>query len=776
VTRPSRIRRTLTWAALIGAVAVAAAFTILRATDPSDGARISFYGDGWSSTGIAIAPIDEPAPGLQDGDVVTAVDGRSMEAWLADATNRDVLRPTSAAPIPYAIERAAAAQTVDVQWSVAAIWATLLAGWSIVAFSIGVAVIAGLVYARRPDVSAATAMVLFACGAAGSSVPWFLGTTVSAVVQGPPFVLHALLTGPLYMLLWPAGLHFALVFPTPAAATIRRPWIVPAIYAIALGVYLAGMAVSRALTTSDLVWAGTWPTVQVAVIVPIILLALARFVAVALRTRDARDRAKLRWAWLGFAWGLTMGLVFFMLPELLVGRPLLPESWIGLAALPVPLALAAAILRDHLFDIDVVVRRAFVYGTLTLGVIATYVLVVAAISALVGSDHGPGVELLATGVAALIALPLRDALQRAVNRMLYGERDQPWRAMRRLGQRLDLAADPARTFPAIVETVAEALRAPYVRLDVVDEVGRAEVAAEHGAEAASTVDVPIDHGPDRVGTLVLAVRTGEQGYRADEIELLGDLARQAGAAIHALRLRADLARSHERLLVAREEERRRLRHDLHDGLGPSLAAIGMRAEASAELIESDPAAARALLDDLGSDVQTTLADIRRLVDGLRPPALDELGLVGSIRQQAERLDATTSRGVGVAISVTSTPDPLPELPAAVEVAAYRIAIEALTNAVRHAEAATCRVALTIRDTSILAIEVVDDGQGLPRGVARGTGLESMEARAVELGGNLRVERRRAGGTRLVATLPVAPGSSLLGLVSPSDASADPARS
>ena len=776
MSRFSGIRRSLTWVALIGSVTLAAVFTLIRATDPSDGARISFYGDSWSTAGIVIAPIDQPAPGLQDGDLVTAVGGRSMESWLTDSTSRDVARPTSAAPIPYAIVRDGAPLAIDVQWSAPSIWATLLAGWSIVAFSIGVAVIAGSVYARRPEVPAATAMVLFACGAAGSSVPWFLGTTVSGIVQGAPFLLHLLLTGPLYMVLWPAGLHFALAFPTPAATLARRRWLVPAIYAVSLGAYLVGMAVTRVTTSSDLLWAGTWPTVQVAVIVPLTLLALARFIAVAVQTRDPQDRTRLRWAWLGLAWGLTIGLVFFMLPELLIGRPLLPESWIGLAALPIPLALAAAILRDHLFDIDVVVRRTFVYGTLTLGVIATYVVVAAAINALVGSDHGPGVELLATGVAALVALPLRDALQGAVNRLLYGERDQPLRAMRRLGQRLDLAADPARTFPAIVETVAEALRAPYVRLDVVDDAGHVEMAALHGSSAPATVDVAIDHGADRVGTLVLGVRTGEQGYRADELELVGDLARQAGAAIHALRLRADLARSHERLLVAREEERRRLRHDLHDGLGPSLAAIGMRAEASAELIDSDPGAARALLDELGSDVQTTLADVRRLVEGLRPPALDELGLVGAIRQQAERLDTATAGGPGILIAVVATPDPLPNLPAAVEVAAYRITVEALTNAVRHAGATSCRVALTVVDGSMLTIEVADDGHGLPRRVARGTGLESMEARAVELGGSFRVERKRGGGTRLAATLPVAPGSTLIGLASPADASTDPARS
>ena len=214
-----------------------------------------------------------------------------------------------------------------------------------------------------------------------------------------------------------------------------------------------------------------------------------------------------------------------------------------------------------------------------------------------------------------------------------------------------------------------------------------------------------------MGRLVLGIRSGERGFRADEQGLLEDLARQAGAAIHALRLRDDLARSHERLVFAREEERRRLRRDLHDGLGPTLAAIGMRAEASAETLDSDPATAHRLLEELGAEVRAALADIRRLVDGLRPPALDELGLLGAIEQQAGRLEGGGGPAAGTRIVVDRPAAPLPELPAAVEVAAFRIAVEALTNVIRHSGARTCQVRIRAGDD--LTIEVDDDGRGLP---------------------------------------------------------------
>jgi signal transduction histidine kinase len=205
--------------------------------------------------------------------------------------------------------------------------------------------------------------------------------------------------------------------------------------------------------------------------------------------------------------------------------------------------------------------------------------------------------------------------------------------------------------------------------------------------------------------------------------------------------------------VAREEERRRLRRDLHDGLGPTLAAIGMRAEAAAAVTTDDPEAGRRQLDALGDEIRVALADVRRLVDGLRPPALDELGLLGAIGQQAARLDGGEAREPGAAaIRVESVPVPLPDLPAAVEVAAYRISVEAMTNAIRHAGARLCRVRLEVG--SQLTIEVTDDGRGLPAAPRAGTGLESMRERAAELGGEVTIERRPEGGTRVVARLPI----------------------
>ena len=221
----------------------------------------------------------------------------------------------------------------------------------------------------------------------------------------------------------------------------------------------------------------------------------------------------------------------------------------------------------------------------------------------------------------------------------------------------------------------------------------------------------------------------------------------------ALRLSADLQRSRERLVEAREEERRRLRRDLHDGLGPQLSSQALTIDAALALMQRDPEAAEALLLELKADSQDAVADIRRLVYGLRPPALDDLGLLGALRETAAQYDA---KGLNVSLK---PPEDLPPLSAAVEVACYRIAQEALTNVARHSGAGACTVSLAIEDENVLRLEVRDDGRGMPDPMANsavrsGVGLTSMRERATELGGSLDVQQLPEGGTLVRARLPL----------------------
>jgi signal transduction histidine kinase len=230
--------------------------------------------------------------------------------------------------------------------------------------------------------------------------------------------------------------------------------------------------------------------------------------------------------------------------------------------------------------------------------------------------------------------------------------------------------------------------------------------------------------------------------------LLADIARLAAAAAHEVTLAADLRRSRERLILAREEERRRLRRELHDGLGPALAGMALGVAAAGRAAERGDPNAVTLLTNVQHDVEGLLSDVRRISHDLRPAALDELGLVDALRQRAEAItDASNGHPL-----VRVDADGIPALPAAVEVATYRIVSEALSNAVRHADASVCTVRLSA--DGALHVEVWDDGRGLPDKVSRGVGLDSMAERAAELGGRCVVESSAVSGTTVRAELPL----------------------
>jgi signal transduction histidine kinase len=252
---------------------------------------------------------------------------------------------------------------------------------------------------------------------------------------------------------------------------------------------------------------------------------------------------------------------------------------------------------------------------------------------------------------------------------------------------------------------------------------------------------------EAVAQLVLGVPHGRELTPADQ-RLLDDLAVQAGVAVYALRLTADLQRSRERLVTAREEERRRLRGDLHDGLGPTLAGVVLTIDAARRVLTADAEAADALLDRAAASVEGAVADVRRVVYALRPPALDQLGLVGALQQQATTLSLGDSQ---LTCRIEAT-DPMPGLPAAVEVAAFRIAQEALTNIVRHAQASRAEVDINVGTT--LVLEIRDDGQGMPQNPHIGVGLTSMRERAVELGGSFTISTPHGGGALIRVELPL----------------------
>jgi signal transduction histidine kinase len=420
------------------------------------------------------------------------------------------------------------------------------------------------------------------------------------------------------------------------------------------------------------------------------------------------------------------------------------------SALAVPVFTYIAILRYHLFDIDIIINRTLVYGALSACVVLIYVLAVVGLGTLFQARGALGVSLLATGLVAVLFAPLRDRLQRAINRLMYGERDDPYAVVSRLGERLEVTLTPDAVLPTITETVREALKLPYAAIALPRDGNGFEVVASSGEESpANPLVLPLSYGGESVGEFLLAPRALGESFSAADRRLLDGLARHAGVAVHGVRVMADLQRSRERLVLAREEERRRLRRDLHDELAPALAAVGLNAATVGELIPTDPKEAAFANERLRAAIRATVGDVRRLVYDLRPPALDDLGLIEAIRERASRY-GVGDYGFRVAVEA---PDELPPLPAAVEVAAYRIVQEALTNVSRHARASACTVRLACTDGLALTIEVTDDGVGLPDTPEGGVGLSTMRERAAELGGEYEIVRSWPSGTRVFARLP-----------------------
>jgi signal transduction histidine kinase len=276
--------------------------------------------------------------------------------------------------------------------------------------------------------------------------------------------------------------------------------------------------------------------------------------------------------------------------------------------------------------------------------------------------------------------------------------------------------------------------------------GGGAVAATHGHRPAEVREVAIRYGEEEIGLLELPAR-GVRSLlsRRDQVLLL-DVVRQAAMAVRSSRLAQELQVSREQLVLSREEDRRRIRRDLHDGLGPVLGGVAMRLDAAGNALDTDPETTRRLLTASRQDITDALADVRRLVHGLRPPALDDLGLLAALHQQAERMSSAE-------LSVSVEADGVPPLPAAVEVAAYRIASEALTNVARHAGARRAVVRVEGGAQSLL-VEVADDGSGIEPGVVAGVGLRSIRERAEELGGRAEITCPDTGGTTVRAWLPV----------------------
>ena len=618
----------------------------------------------------------------------------------------------------------------------------------------------------------------------GNPIGWifcFAALFQGLIIFGEEYATYALLTNPgslplgpeaswLKEWIWAPGLGLILVF-LPLLFPDGRPpsrrwWWVAWLGGLSIGLICVlgsillwperGPSLMGRGGKAEYIVAPVWALVIDFVAIPMMLVAgLGAVISLLVRFRRARGDERQQIKWFASASALTLAFCF--------AWEELPKVWgelieailnlLGILIVPaIPVATGIAIFRYHLYDIDLIINRTLVYGVLTACVVGTYVIIVGYLGALFRTDGDLAISLVATGIIAVLFAPLRDRLQRIVNRLMYGERDDPYAALSRLGQHLEATLEPHAVLPAVAESVAHALKLPHVAIEL--KWGEEyETAAEHGWPAGEPLRLPLVYGTETVGRIVLSSRAPGESFGPADRRLLDDLARQAGVAAHAVRLTDDLQRSRERLVTAREEERRRLRRNLHDGLGPALSSAMLKLGAARRLLPSDSLVAD-LIVEVRDDMRATIADVRGLVYDLRPPALDQLGLELAIRDYAEQCASEDEDGMRVTVDA---PEQLSLLPAAVEVAAYYIAREALTNAARHARARSCSIHLALQDGPErveLRLEITDDGVGLPHERHLGVGLSSMRERVEELGGKFSVESPPEGGTRVVARLPV----------------------
>lgn len=467
------------------------------------------------------------------------------------------------------------------------------------------------------------------------------------------------------------------------------------------------------------------------VLVPVLVVASLTTVAVRLRRADGGERRQI--GWVAYAVVVAVALVAFA-----------PDLWVNVAILLVPAGIAVAARRYRLYDLDLLVNRTLVAGVL-LGLVAlAYVAVVAWIGSLVGTSGGV-TPFLAAFTVALAFNPARVRVQRWVDRLFFGRRRDPLALLHDLDTALRRAPSPRVALEDAVRVVRSGLRLPGAALEVGLPSGDL-VRVEDGAVGDDATVVPLDLHDDRVGTLLVAPRSPGEPVSGTDLRAVTTLAGPLASAAYAVRLSGDLEESRRRILEAREEERRRLRRDLHDGLGPQLAGVVMGLDVvGSALGRGDLDRATDLARVATEQAREAVEDVRRLAHGLRPPVLDDLGLVGALRSAGP-----IAAPGGPDVEVCAEGD-LADLPAAVEVAAYRIVLEAVTNAVRHAGASRIQVRL-VAGTDALVAEIYDDGAGLAVGARPGVGLTSMRERAAEVGGWCSIAPQ-APGTRVVAHLP-----------------------
>jgi two-component system NarL family sensor kinase len=566
--------------------------------------------------------------------------------------------------------------------------------------------------------------------------PLLTAATAPLMIYGaahdwPQFALRLLVT--IYMFSWSWGIFCCLplilqLFPT--GKPLSRRWAVLCWLTVAnaaLGNMFVGPTPEYG-ASSFLVapWWAVTEGISAQVAQPVVLASVASLVVRFIRGTET-VRQQVLWLLVAVILVILINApTWFTMPSgqtivLLLSFPLIPA------------AVTVAVLRHGLYDVRIVLSRVVVYAVLTAGVIAIYVGLVAVLDRVL---RGIGAPVIAALAIALAFNPVRVRLQRLVDRAVYGTRRDPVAAVSAVGQRL--AGDD---LGGVADALRESLRLSYVAVERKD----ASI-VESGEQAATLQTWPLSYDAEPLGRLFVGPRHGERQLSRSDQKIIDLVATPLAIVLHAQALTEDLKVSRERVIDAAEEERNRLRRELHDSLGPLLTGAAFKADGIALAAQSRPERAESLAIELADQLRQSVEGVRQLAYGLRPAALDELGLVGALREEGSRY--------GPVKVIIQAPESMPALPSSVEVAAYRIAAEALTNVVRHSDAKLASVQLTTDDGTLEMI-ITDDGSSTAPW-SPGLGLASIQTRASEVGGACEAGPTAEGG-RVVAVLPLGAG-------------------
>lgn len=716
-------------------IAVPALLFAAKAFLPSDHLLTIPSGEGDRAGAVLLEPVGA-VPGIQRGDVLVAVDGVPLSVYLRG--NR-ATRPVHAGQVlTYRISDGARERDAPVGVYRHPDLIGLVGGEQPDAalVSLVMVALAWWLLRKRPRELAAQAFLLFTAGWASSTLSGWSWTGPLDLVARPWATVWAYLGIGGYLVSGISTLLFAFVFPRPMPRFLRRPWLVVAIAPLLLGAGLAGWAAASGPRLDDL---ALLDTIAELIWEPCALTALVVLVVRWVRLRsDAEARRRAQIVMLGFVTALGV---------LLAGR------WIGVPAgtfgfglilLIFPAAVAVAVAKRDLFELDVALNRGLVAVVCGVVLLALY-LGVAAVTVAVSGQSGPVAALPGAGLVAVAFAPVRAAVQRVITHRLFGTGGDPQLVLHRLGLRLEASDDPESLLAAVVDTAAESLRLPYVAVELSSDAGW-QATRQRGRRPTVVESFDISVGDHVVGRLVVAPRPDARSLSPLDRQLLSDLARHSGVAARVVGLLTDLRAAQQRLLVAREEERFRIHRDLHDGLGSALVGLTLQLEVAAELAGDGELGT--LTRRMHQEASRATEDVRRIVRQLRPGELEELGLPAAVAAAAARLRSPNAPIIDIDASGVS-----PGLPPEVEDAAYKICLEAMTNVIRHSRATNCRIHL--RDIGgELEVEVIDDGRGFAPASDGGTGVLSMRDRASAAGGTLTISGDPGTGTSVLARLPL----------------------